>query len=66
MFWPGSGVSPELVAQVIAKAITLKKPRPRYTVGKDAALLTLLARLLPDRLLDFVFAAGLRPYFPTD
>jgi hypothetical protein len=50
---------------VIAKAITARKPRTRYTVGHEAALLT-LARLLPDRLLDRVFAAALRPHLPKD
>jgi hypothetical protein len=61
---PGSGVAADAVAKVIAKAVTARKPRARYTVGRDAALLTLLARILPDQLLDFVFAAGLRPHFP--
>ena len=51
-------------ARVIAKAVTAGKPRTRYTVGLDAALLTRLARVLPDRMLDRVAAAGLRPYYP--
>jgi NAD(P)-dependent dehydrogenase (short-subunit alcohol dehydrogenase family) len=63
---PGSGVSADAVAQVIAKAVTARKPRIRYTVGRDAALLTLLARILPERILDVVFATGLRPYFPKE
>ncbi len=46
--------------------MTARKPRTRYTVGRDAALLTLLARILPDRILDRVFAAALRPYFPKE
>ncbi|RYZ43887.1 MAG: SDR family oxidoreductase [Myxococcaceae bacterium] len=61
---PGSGVSADAAAQVIAKAVTARKPRIRYTIGRDAALLTFLARILPDRMLDIVSAAGLRPYFP--
>jgi len=32
--------------------------------ARDAALLTSLARILPDRTLDRVFAAALRPHFP--
>lgn len=57
-------VLPEAVAAVIAKAATASTPRARYTVGWDAALVTLMARILPDRILDRVVAAALRPYFP--
>jgi len=32
--------------------------------ARDAALLTSLARILPDRTLDRVFAAAMRPHFP--
>ena len=61
-----SGLPAEAVAKVIAKAVTARKPRTRYTVGRDAALLTLLARILPDRILDSVLAAALRPHFPRE
>jgi NAD(P)-dependent dehydrogenase (short-subunit alcohol dehydrogenase family) len=60
----GSGVSAEASAEVIAKAVTARKPRSRYTVGRDAAMITSLARFLPDRMLDRVLAAALRPHFP--
>ena len=43
-----------------------RKPRTRYTIGRDAALLTRLARILPDRILDLLFAAALRPHFPKE
>ena len=59
-----SGLPADAVAKVIGKAVTARKPRTRYTVGRDAALLTLLARILPDRILDRVFTAALRPHFP--
>ena len=58
-----SGLSADAAAKVIAKAVTARKPRTRYTVGRDAALITLVARILPDRILDRVLAAALRPYF---
>ena len=58
-----SGLPAEAAAKVIAKAVTAAKPRTRYAVGRDAALLTFLARILPDRMMDRVFAAALRPYF---
>lgn len=56
-------VSPEAVAEAIAEAVTTRNPRPRYTVGRDAALVTLMARVLPDRILDRILAAALRPHF---
>jgi hypothetical protein len=58
-----SGVPAEAVAKVIAKAVIARKPHTRYTVGRDAALLALLACILPDRVLDRLFAAALRPHF---
>jgi NAD(P)-dependent dehydrogenase (short-subunit alcohol dehydrogenase family) len=59
-----SGLPADVAAKVVAKAVTARKPRTRYTIGRDAALLTRLARILPDRTLDRVFAAALRPHFP--
>ncbi|GLX02105.1 short-chain dehydrogenase [Microtetraspora sp. NBRC 16547] len=59
-----SGRSADDAARVIAKAVTAGKPRTRYTIGRDAALLTRLSRVLPDRMLDRILAAGLRPYYP--
>ncbi|GAA1901021.1 SDR family NAD(P)-dependent oxidoreductase [Streptantibioticus ferralitis] len=59
-----SGKSADDAAQVIAKAVTARKPRTRYTIGRDAAVLTRLSRVLPDRMLDRIFVAGLRPYYP--
>ncbi|GAA1090841.1 hypothetical protein GCM10009577_10910 [Streptomyces javensis] len=50
--------------RVIAKAVTAGKPRTRYTVGRDAALITRLSRVLPDRMLDRILAASLRPHYP--
>ena len=61
-----SGLPADAAAKVIAKAVTARKPRTRYTVGRDAALLTRLARILPDRILDLLFAAALRPHFPKE
>ena len=61
-----SGLPADAAAKVIAKAVTARKPRTRYTVGRDAALITRLVRFLPDRTLDRVLAAALRPHFPKD
>jgi NAD(P)-dependent dehydrogenase (short-subunit alcohol dehydrogenase family) len=59
-----SGMPAEAAAKVIAKAVTTAKPRTRYIVGRDAALITRLTRFLPDRTLDGVLAAALRPHSP--
>jgi NAD(P)-dependent dehydrogenase (short-subunit alcohol dehydrogenase family) len=50
----------EVAAKVIVTAVTARKPRTRYTVGRDAALITRAVRLLPDRTLDRILAAALR------
>jgi NAD(P)-dependent dehydrogenase (short-subunit alcohol dehydrogenase family) len=57
-----TGATPEAAGLVIADAITCGRPRTRYTVGREAAMMPLLA-MLPDRLLDRIFAAALRPHF---
>jgi len=60
-----SGLPADAAAKVIAKAVTARKPRTRYTVGREAALLTLV-RILPDRILDLLLAAALSPHFPKE
>lgn len=62
---PG-GTPTEDAAKVIAKAVTAAKPRTRYTIGRDAALITRLTRVVPDRLLDRILASGLRPHYPSE
>ncbi len=56
------GVPAEEVGRVIADAITSKRPRTRYTVGRDAAIIVRLARLLSDRMLDRLLARSLKPH----
>lgn len=41
---------PALVAAAIERALTARKPRLRYTVGKDARRAVVLRRILPDSL----------------
>lgn len=59
-----SGLPAEVAGRVIADAATTRRPRSRYTIGRDAAILTRLARVLPDRALDRALASSLRPHFP--
>ncbi|MGB0592381.1 MAG: SDR family NAD(P)-dependent oxidoreductase [Myxococcota bacterium] len=40
------------VARVIERAITVKRPKPRYAVTRGMAALLLARKLLPDRMLD--------------
>lgn len=47
-----NGSSPDVVAAAVYHALTARRPRIRYQVGKDAKLLFALSKILPDRLLD--------------
>ena len=58
------GASAEHAGRIIANAITNKRPRTRYTVGRDAAIIVLLARFLSDRMLDRLLARSLRAHLP--
>ena len=58
------GVDATVAAKIIATAATTPRPKTRYTIGRDAAVLTRLARILPDRALDRVLASALKPLFP--
>jgi NAD(P)-dependent dehydrogenase (short-subunit alcohol dehydrogenase family) len=54
------GVPAEEAAAVIVKALSAARPKVRYVIGRDAKVQAVLARVLPDRVLDAVLAAGLR------
>ncbi|MGW0926877.1 SDR family oxidoreductase [Streptomyces sp. NPDC002755] len=60
------GVPADKAALAIAKAVTTRKPRTRYTIGRDAAIMTRLVWLLTDRALDRLAAANLRSFTPKD
>ncbi|MFD3681566.1 hypothetical protein [Streptomyces sp. NPDC058613] len=59
-----SGLTADAAALVIVKAVTARRPRTRYTVSRDAALLMRLGPLLSDRTLDRILAANLRRHSP--
>jgi NAD(P)-dependent dehydrogenase (short-subunit alcohol dehydrogenase family) len=46
------GVPPELVAATIERALTAKRMKARYVVGRDAKAMLVAKRLLPDHLFD--------------
>ena len=56
------GAPPERVARTVARALTRRRPRARYAVGRDAKSAAVVARALPDRLRDRLVAraSGLR------
>lgn len=56
------GVSAEHAAQVIAKAATASRPRTRYTIGRDAAILVRISRVVSDRVLDRIVRLNLRSF----
>jgi NAD(P)-dependent dehydrogenase (short-subunit alcohol dehydrogenase family) len=47
-----NGSSPEIVAKAVHHALTARRSRVRYRVGKHAQVLSALAEILPDALLD--------------
>jgi hypothetical protein len=53
------GLPPQAVAEVVERALTVRRPRARYIVGRDARTQAILARPLPDRALDAVIARAL-------
>jgi len=54
------GLPPEAVAEVVGRAITARRPRTRYVVGREAKVQAALARVLPDRAFDALIARAFR------
>jgi NAD(P)-dependent dehydrogenase (short-subunit alcohol dehydrogenase family) len=59
-----TGVSAEAAAAVIARAATASRPRTRYTIGRDAAILLQISRFVSDRVLDRIVRLNLRRFAP--
>jgi hypothetical protein len=45
-------MSPDVVAAVIERALSARRVRARYVVGRDARVMLALKRLLPDLVFD--------------
>jgi NAD(P)-dependent dehydrogenase (short-subunit alcohol dehydrogenase family) len=54
-----TGIEAREVAEAIGRALTAKRPRARYLVGRDAKLRDLAARVLPDRVMDRLVARAM-------
>jgi NAD(P)-dependent dehydrogenase (short-subunit alcohol dehydrogenase family) len=58
---PGSPASPpEVIASVIARAATTRRPRTRYVAGRGARAIIAARQLLPDRAFDALISNGYR------
>jgi NAD(P)-dependent dehydrogenase (short-subunit alcohol dehydrogenase family) len=53
------GLPPEAVAEVVGRAVTARRPRARYVVGRDAKIQAIAARLLPDTAMDALIRRAL-------
>jgi len=53
------GLSPDRVAAAVEHALSARRPRTRYIVGRDARVRALLKKLLPDRVRDALIAKAL-------
>ena len=47
-----TGIEAQVVAKVIGRALTVRRPRTRYLVGRDAILAAIMAKFIPDRVMD--------------
>jgi NAD(P)-dependent dehydrogenase (short-subunit alcohol dehydrogenase family) len=54
-----TGSSPDVIARAVLHALTARRPRVRYPVGKGSRLMSTLGRWLPQRALDRVRARAL-------
>jgi NAD(P)-dependent dehydrogenase (short-subunit alcohol dehydrogenase family) len=55
-----TGLEPAAAAEVIAAAMTAKRPKTRYLIGRDAKIRARMAAVLPDRVFDRLVAFALR------
>jgi NAD(P)-dependent dehydrogenase (short-subunit alcohol dehydrogenase family) len=53
------GVPPDEVAKAVEHALTARRPKTRYLIGRDAKLRAAMRRFLPDRFLDRGIARAL-------
>lgn len=55
-----TGLPPDAVARDVAHALTARKPKTRYLVGREAKSRAIAARYLPDRFIDRAIARVMR------
>ncbi|MGN9787770.1 SDR family oxidoreductase [Nonomuraea sp. ZG12] len=60
-----AGVTADVAAKTIAKAVTDRRPRTRYAIGATATFLIGASRFLPNRMLDRMTTSDLRKHYPA-
>ncbi|WP_413105435.1 SDR family oxidoreductase [Streptomyces sp. Inha503] len=60
-----AGVTADVAAKTIAKAVTDRRPRPRYTIGATATFLIGVSRFVSNRMLDRMTTSDLRKHYPA-
>ena len=50
--WIETGDTPQIVADIVVKAATAKKPKLRYSAGKLSTQTRMLRRFMPERVVD--------------
>lgn len=50
--WVESGDAPEVVAETVVRAATAKKPKLRYSAGKQSSQVRSLRRFMPEQMVD--------------
>jgi NAD(P)-dependent dehydrogenase (short-subunit alcohol dehydrogenase family) len=53
------GLPPEQVARTVEHALTARRPKTRYLVGRDAKMRARIARIVPDRAFDRLIARAM-------
>lgn len=61
-----AGVTADVAANTIAKAVTDRRPRTRYTIGATATFLIGASRFLSSRMLDRMTSSDLRKHYPAE
>jgi NAD(P)-dependent dehydrogenase (short-subunit alcohol dehydrogenase family) len=54
------GLDPDEVAEVVERALTARRPKTRYVIGREARVQAVMARVLPDRAIDALVGRVLR------
>ncbi len=59
-----AAIPADAVAQAVARALTARRPKTRYLVGRDARIQAAIVKLVPDKLRDHLIAKAMR--LPAD
>ena len=60
IYQPGSASDPQVITDLILKAVSAKKPKTRYVAGKFASLLIFMRRRLGDQMFDKILLSQMK------